>query len=73
MTVIEALERLIGGAVIGCLLSGWIFFWQLLVLRRHVDETRKIMERSDERADLLRGKVNKLEGDSSEEPRSMWS
>lgn len=63
----------LGGAVVGFLLSGWIFLYQLLLLRNHINETREIMEKNEGRTDILQGKMDKIEEDSSEEPRSMWS
>lgn len=63
----------LGGAVVGFLLSGWIFFYQLLLLRNHVKETREIMERNDCKTDTLQGKISELEGNSPDEPRSMWN
>ena len=63
----------LGGAVVGFLLSGWIFFYKLLRLRDHISETRNIIEKHEEETDVLRRKLREFETQDPEEPRSMWS
>lgn len=63
----------LGGAVVGFLLSGWIFFYQLLLIRKHIAETKEIIEKNEEETNILRRKLNEFEEKFPDEPRSMWS
>jgi len=63
----------LGGAVIGFLLSGWIFLYRLLLVREHIKQTRNIVEKNEEETDVLRKRLREFETQEPEEPRSMWN
>ncbi len=63
----------LGGTVVGYLISWGVSSYQLLLLGKHIDETRKIIERNEEETANLRRRLSEFEEKFPDEPRSMWS